>query len=190
MKYSDIIQLDKKNYITTLQDINWFKYADIDEVTAAVNDTENNLMLVYALEEFVFTEDNFDDAKSYEQFLYTFLKEFQLDFTSTSVTQDDNLITLTIVTKNHTHEYIVDLDQTDGYFDEDVIEYFFNKEFLVKENVIERFYFLPDIDENLSLYFTHPTIQHKAFKEGLIPTKKEFYQLLDSIKEEDEELDN
>ena len=122
MKYSDIIQLDKKNYITTLQDVNWFKYADIDEVTAALNETENNLMLVYALEEFVFIDDNFVDAKSYEQFLYTFLK--------------------------------------------------------------------PEIDENLSMYFTHPTIQHKAVKAGLIPTKNEFYQLLDSIKEDDEELDN
>ncbi|HUM53587.1 MAG TPA: hypothetical protein PK431_17335 [Chitinophagales bacterium] len=190
MKYSDIIQLDKKNYITTLQDVNWFKYADIDEVTTALNETENNLMFVYALEEFVFVDDNFIDAKSYEQFLYTFLKEFQLDFTSTNVMQDDNLITLTIVTKNHTHEYIVDLDVTEDYFDLDLIDYFFNKEFLVKENILERFYFLPEIDENLSLYFTHPTIQHKAVKAGLIPTKNEFYQMLDSIKEDDEELDN
>lgn len=190
MKYADLIQKDKDIYLAKLEEVNWFKYADREDIIEAINETENNLMLVYALEEFVFTEDNFDDAKSYNQFLFTFLKEFQLDHKTIATSQDENLITLTIETNKNSYEYIVDIDQTEGFFDDDLIEFFFNKEFLLKENIIERFYFLPDVDENISLYFTHPTIQHKAVKEGLIPSSNEFFQILDSIKEEDEELDN
>lgn len=190
MKYAELIRQKKSLYISKLEDVKWFKYADREEVINAINDTENSVMMVYALEEFVFNEDNFETDKSYEQFLYTFLKEFQLNFKEIKSSQDENLISLSIITENNSYEYIVDIDETDGYFDENLISFFFNKEFLEKENIIERFYFLPEVDENISLYFTHPTIQHKAQKEGLIPTKYELYELLDSIKEEEEELDN
>ncbi|MFN8283943.1 MAG: hypothetical protein U0U67_12055 [Chitinophagales bacterium] len=190
MKYEQLIQKDKTVYLEKLEEVNWFKYADREEIISAINETENNLMLVYVLEEFVFNEDNFDHAKSYEQFLYTFLKEFQIDYKTINASQDDNLITIAIETKKNNFEYIVDLDQTEEYFDFDLIEYFFNKEFLVKENIIERFYFLPDIDENISLYFTHPTIQHRAAKEGLIPTNKEFFALLDNVKDDEEDAED
>lgn len=190
MKYSDLISKPVGLYISKLENVSWFKYADRDEVIEALNETENNLMLVYALEEFVFNEDNFNDAKSYEQFLHTFLIQFQLNFKEIAASQIDNLITLTVITDENTYEYIVDTDETDEYFDENLILDFMNGEFLEKEKINERFYFLPEIDENIALYFTHPTIQHKAVKEGLIPSTNEFYDLLDSATENEEEIDN
>lgn len=99
MKYEQLIQKDKTVYLEKLEEVNWFKYADREEIISAINETENNLMLVYVLEEFVFNEDNFDHAKSYEQFLYTFLKEFQIDYKTINASQDDNLITIAIETK-------------------------------------------------------------------------------------------
>lgn len=190
MRYADIIQLKKSDYIDRLAEVQWFKYADQQAVEEALRDTQNNLMWLYTLEEFVFNEEEFNDAESYQQFLQTLLMEFQIDFKAISADQDENLIGIKIETSRGHYEYVVDLDDTDGYFDEALISFFLNKELLVKEQIIERFFFLPQIDENLSIYFTHPTIQHKAAKAGLIPGDNEFFDLIDSIKEDEEELDN
>lgn len=189
MKYEEIIQLGKEHYKQKLVDLNWYKFADKNEIEQAINETEDNILLALSLAEFVFDGDGFSEHTHYNAWFHELFRIFSIAVESIETEQDENLITIHIKTTNNAYEYIVDTDQTEDWFDEDLIDFFINKQFLQKENILERFFILPPVDENIAIYYTHPTTQHKAKTEGLIPPHYNYFFDLEDNQPNDEDED-
>jgi hypothetical protein len=86
----------------------------------------------------------------------------------------ENNINIEIETKNDAYEFFVDLDETEGWIDWTVIDYYINN-LLEEENASKKFLPIPPEDQTVQFILIDEKIYEKAKKIGIIPERQGYF---------------
>lgn len=92
---------------------------------------------------------------------------------SAELTEIDPVINFKIIGQK-THKFELDLEESMGWFNFDLIEYLKEVVFPA-ENIAERLFSLPAADQTLGMIFAADALYQKAIENGLIPDDEEYF---------------
>jgi hypothetical protein len=176
--YLSLTAKGQEAYLEALASIGWFDFPQNNKEKIAAHLShlgDGSKDFVLSLSHLSFDAEGFDSAEEYKDVLSQIAKlagvtliSVEMEYASSE--EFEGTISVKITTANNSYE--LELEGLIGWFDPDFAE-FINNDILAGENIEERIFDLPTMDQCHQFVFISPDLYDKAIESCIIPDEED-----------------